>query len=52
MPEEPRRHPLCWICGGLATTGEHKTKKSDLRDVFGKDPPTQAVPSYYIATHG
>jgi hypothetical protein len=25
----------CWICGGPATTGEHKTKRSDLRAIFG-----------------
>jgi hypothetical protein len=25
----------CWICGAPATTGEHGTKRSDLRDVFG-----------------
>jgi hypothetical protein len=25
----------CWICGSDATTGEHKTKRSDLSDVFG-----------------
>lgn len=24
----------CWICGALATTGEHKIKKSDLRSIF------------------
>lgn len=35
----------CWICGDLATTGEHKTKHSDLRAVLGK--PTQAQPVYY-----
>jgi hypothetical protein len=35
----------CWICGDLATTGEHKTKQSDLRAVLGK--PTQAQPFYY-----
>ena len=26
---------ICWICGAPATTGEHGTKRSDLRDVFG-----------------
>lgn len=31
--------PKCWICGEDATTGEHKTKKSDLKSVFGV--PTQ-----------
>ena len=25
----------CWICGDPATTGEHGTKRSDLRDAFG-----------------
>jgi hypothetical protein len=35
----------CWICGEDATTGEHKTKKSDLKSVFGV--PTQAQPLYY-----
>ena len=37
--------PKCWICGGDATTGEHKTKKSDLKSVFGA--PTQEQPLYY-----
>lgn len=27
----------CWICGNKAETGEHKTKASDLRDLFGKN---------------
>ncbi len=35
----------CWICGDPATTGEHKTKQSDLRAFLGK--PSQAQPSYY-----
>jgi hypothetical protein len=35
----------CWICGAPATTGEHKTKQSDLRAVLGR--PTQAQPFYY-----
>ena len=35
----------CWICGDPATTGEHKTKQSDLRSVLGT--PTQAQPYYY-----
>lgn len=35
----------CWICGAPATTGEHKSKQSDLRAVLGK--PTQARPFYY-----
>lgn len=25
----------CWICGNKATTGEHKTKASDLRALYG-----------------
>ncbi|WP_376957977.1 hypothetical protein ABNQ39_13055 [Azospirillum sp. A26] len=25
----------CWICGNIATTGEHMNKRSDLRSVFG-----------------
>ena len=36
--------PECWICGDPATTGEHKTKRSDLRSVFGI--PTQSNPLY------
>lgn len=29
-------HGTCWICGFVGPlTGEHRTKKSDLRDVFG-----------------
>jgi hypothetical protein len=35
----------CWISGAPATTGEHKTKQSDLRAVLGK--PTQTRPFYY-----
>jgi hypothetical protein len=35
----------CWICGDPATTGEHKTKQSDLRTSLGT--PTQARPFYY-----
>jgi hypothetical protein len=35
----------CWICGDLATSGEHKTKQSDLRAVLGK--PSQTHPFYY-----
>ena len=35
----------CWICGNPATTGEHKTKRSDLKAVLGT--PTQAQPFYY-----
>ena len=35
----------CWICGDAATTGEHKTKQSDLRAVLGK--PTQAQPFFF-----
>jgi 5-methylcytosine-specific restriction endonuclease McrA len=35
----------CWICGGSGLTGEHKTKRSDLRDVFGTV--TQSDPIYF-----
>ncbi len=35
----------CWICGAIATTGEHKTKQSDLRLVLGK--PSQGQPFYF-----
>jgi hypothetical protein len=35
----------CWICGGGATTGEHKIKRSDMRSVLR--PPTQADPLYF-----
>lgn len=36
----------CWICGTSdANSGEHKIKKSDLRDVLGN--PSQAAPFYY-----
>ena len=35
----------CWICGDPATTGEHKSKRSDLRAVLGE--PTQSAPFYY-----
>lgn len=38
-------NPVCWICGDPATTGEHKTKQSDLRAVLGT--PTQEKPFYY-----
>ena len=34
----------CWICGAPATSGEHKTKRSDLQAVFGR--PTQAAPLF------
>jgi hypothetical protein len=34
----------CWICGGNATSGEHMTKRSDLKSAFGK--PTQVKPLY------
>ncbi|MEE8057611.1 MAG: hypothetical protein V3T17_07230 [Pseudomonadales bacterium] len=27
---------LCWICSNPATTGEHRTKASDLKSEFGK----------------
>jgi hypothetical protein len=36
--------PKCWICGDAATTGEHMTKRSDLRSAFGI--PTQSNPLY------
>jgi hypothetical protein len=36
---------VCWICGDPATTGEHKTKQSDLRAMLGT--PTQEKPFYY-----
>ncbi len=26
----------CWICGDTADSGEHKSKRSDLKAVFGK----------------
>lgn len=35
----------CWMCGDAGTTGEHKTKRTDLRTVFGT--PTQDEPLYY-----
>jgi hypothetical protein len=35
----------CWICGKDGTTGEHKTKRADLRAVFGEV--TQDNPLYY-----
>ena len=41
MSERPTK---CWICGDDATTREHRTKRSDLRDVFGA--PTQDEPLY------
>ncbi|OYY72049.1 hypothetical protein [Sphingomonas sp. 28-63-12] len=34
----------CWICGDPATTGEHRSKKSDLKAVLGR--PTQADPMF------
>jgi hypothetical protein len=37
--------PRCWICGELATTGEHKTKRSDLRSGVGT--PVQEKPFYF-----
>ncbi len=39
-------HPRCWICGEPATTGEHKAKRSDLRDVVPRSV-TQETPLYY-----
>lgn len=35
---------ICWICGGAANSGEHKTKRTDLRDVFAKA--TQSAPLF------
>jgi hypothetical protein len=35
----------CWICGSDASTGEHKTKNSDLKLIFGTW--TQNNPLYY-----
>jgi hypothetical protein len=37
--------PKCWICGNDATTGEHMTKRSDLRAEFGSV--SQAEPLYF-----
>lgn len=34
----------CWICGDPATTGEHRTKKSDLKAVLGRS--SQADPLF------
>ncbi len=33
----------CWICGDDARTGEHRTKASDLRTIFGHVRQTQPV---------
>lgn len=41
---------LCWICGNLANSGEHKTKGSDLRDVLRQ--PTQKAPLYFHSGAG
>ena len=35
----------CWICGGMADSGEHRIKASDLRDLFGRVSPDR--PLYY-----
>jgi hypothetical protein len=35
----------CWICGEKATTGEHRTKRTDLRAEFSE--PVQAQRLYY-----
>ncbi len=35
----------CWICGEPGTSGEHKTKRSDLRSVFGEI--SQSKPLFY-----
>ncbi len=37
--------PRCWICGGPGDSGEHKTKRSDLKAVFGR--PTQQQPLFF-----
>ena len=37
--------PKCWICGNDATTGEHMTKRSDLRAKFGSV--SQDEPLYF-----
>jgi hypothetical protein len=34
----------CWICSGPGDSGEHKTKRSDLKAVFGQ--PTQQQPLF------
>ena len=34
----------CWICGDVATTGEHKTKRTDL---LALREPTQSNPAYF-----
>ena len=35
----------CWVCGDPANSGEHKTKRSDMKDVFGQ--PSQSAPLRY-----
>src|SRR5258708_1281489 len=35
--------PTCWVCGAPATTGEHRTKKSDARAVFGRIVPDKPI---------
>lgn len=40
----------CWICGSNALTGEHKTKNSDLKLVFGSF--SQSNPIYYHDARG
>jgi hypothetical protein len=57
----------CWICGEDGTTGEHKTKRSDLISVFGevtqlkplylnspkyKNLPIRSVDSKFLKSHG
>ena len=37
--------PPCWICGGPGDSGEHKTKRSDLKAAFGQ--PTQQQPLFF-----
>jgi hypothetical protein len=37
--------PPCWICNDRGNSGEHKTKRSDLKAAFGE--PTQKNPLYF-----
>lgn len=47
MPGSKKRDTRlkCWICGNDATSGEHKTKRTDLRLNFSE--PTQDRPLFY-----
>lgn len=40
MKGEEGADTKCWICGGYARTGEHKSKKSDIKAVLGSPSPT------------